>query len=551
MAVRRRNAPDALFAAALLAAAVLLVALSWKLTFFQDTWAILMERQGHSAHDFLAPHNEHLVVFQVALEKLLIGLFGMTTARPEYLVMVATLMASASMVYVYIRRRTDPWLALLAALLLLFLGPAWQVQLWPFEIEFVVPLAAGLGALLMLERETRGGDSWACLLMTLALGFGSLGLSFLLAAAVEVFLKRRRRGWARIWIVVLPLVLYAAWYVGWGREAEHHLTLHNVLASPPYLFDGFATAVGSLSGLAPSNVTAAPQSDWGRVLLVALLGLAVYFCWRRPRLPDSFWLIATAAVSFWLFAAFNFIPGREAVSPRYVYAGAAFVLLLAAEVLRGVELSTRARVACAVVVGVALLPNLVQMKEGADFLRAQSVLTRADTGAIEIAARTVDPSFGLSPEIAGTPSLINVNAEGLLKAVSEHGSPGYSPSELVGAPEAGRRQADVVLAHALPLATQSGPNAYRAQGRPGCTDVPAGTEADVPIPPGTIRVELAPGPAVTFHLRRFAVSEYPVDTEAIPGGSMMLVQIPADRAPQPWQLQVAAGQAVRVCPSGG
>lgn len=542
----RRDGPLIGLIVALAGAAILLIALGWQLTFFQDTWAFLMERQPWSADSLLGPHNEHLVVLQVATDKVLVEVFGMGTNHPEMLLMTATLLGSAVLAFVWIGRRIDRWLALMAAVLLLFLGSAWQVLLWPFEIEFTAPLVAGLGLLLALEREDRRGDALACLLLSVAIGFGSLGLSFAAAAIVEVFLKRRSRGWGRAYVFLVPLVLYVAWYAGWGSDAEHHLTITNILSSPLYVAEGLAASVGALAGLSTAPIVGSGPPEWGRPLLFVLVGLVIYGQWRRPGVSSSFWPVAAAALAYWLLAAFNFIPGREASSIRYMYAGGAFVLLLGAELLRGVRFSPRALAAAAAVVAFAVLPNLAQMKDGYDWLKEQSVLTRADTGAIDIARDTVAPSFALTPEIAGTPSLINVNAAEYLPAVRDHGSPGYSPAELSSAPEAGRRQADVVLSRALPLSTVVEPGASLDDGA-DCTRVEPGAATEVQLEPGETRIALDPGPHASFDLRRFAEGEYPVLTAGAPGGSVTTLQIPPDRAAQPWFLQVEAAQAALVC----
>lgn len=542
MAWKGRDAPTSLFVLALLAAAALIVALTWQLTFYQDTWAFLMERQGSSAGDFLRPHNEHLVVFQVALEKLLIGIFGMGTARPEFLVMVLTLLASATMVFVYVRRRTDAWLAAFAAALLLFLGSSWEVILWPFEIEFVVPLATGIGALLLLEREDERADAWAGLLLVLGLGFGSLGLSFVLAAAVDVVVKHRRRGWARLWIVALPLVLYLVWYAGWGRDAEHHLTLINVLKSPLYAAKGFAAAVSSLLGLAPSKV--AKPIVWGVGVPVAagVLVAGAWSVWRRWPPRPSFWPIAIAALSYWLLAAFNYIPGREPWASRYLYTGAAFVLLVGAEVLHGVRLGPRARALCAGLTALVLVPNVVWLFEGADHFREQTAITRADTGAMEIARRTIAPEFRLGPEIAGTPSLINIDAADYFRAVQEHGSPAYSPQEIESASAAGRSAADVVLASALPISAIA---ADGDSGGSGCT--PVQRPSGAPVGTGTTKVVIPPGAEATLRLRRFASGEFPFVVGKTEGDTTVSLTIPADTASGSWFLMVEGTDAAKVC----
>lgn len=556
MAWRRRLDPDLLLIGALLAAAILLIALGWHLTFFQDTWAVLLERQPFDVDSFLIPHNEHLIVFQIAVEKLLVEVFGMTSARPEMLFMTATLVAAAALLYVYVKRRVGAWLGLFAAVLLLFFGAGWQILLWPFEMEFSAPLAAGLGMLLVFEREDRRGDVLACLLLLLAIGFGSLGLSFWLAALVAIGLAHRERGWGRVWIVAIPAVLYLGWYAGWGHKAEHHLTLVNVLGSPAYTLEGFASSLGALAGLSNAPLTgAAGEPGWGQPLLIAAIGLVIWGLWRRPGVPRTFWPIAVAAFSYWLLAAFNFIPGREATSIRYVYAGAAFTLLVAAELFsaQGLRLGRRAIWIGAAITVLAVMPNLVHLKDGYEWLKEQTVLTRADMGAMEIASRTMKPEFVLGPEVAGTASLINVNGGDYPEAVRKWGSPAYTPSEIAAAPEVGRHAADVVLSQALPLKTVTVLEGYEPSLVSGskCTAIPAGGEAvpEVPVGPGTTRVVIGLGGQAALSMRRFAQTEYPVSISSGPGGSVVELKVPKDNAPEyPWHLHIAAEQGTWVCP---
>src|SRR5271156_1992582 len=100
----RANAPVLFLGVALLASAVLLLVLGSGLTFYQDTWAFLLHRRGFSAYDFFSPHNEHIVVIPVAIEKLLIAVFGMTSAVPERIVMTLALLGTAALLFVYVRR---------------------------------------------------------------------------------------------------------------------------------------------------------------------------------------------------------------------------------------------------------------------------------------------------------------------------------------------------------------------------------------------------------------------------------------------------------------
>jgi hypothetical protein len=199
----------------------------------------------------------------------------------------------------------------------------------------------------------------------------------------------------------------------------------------------------------------------------------------------------------------------------------------------------------------ALGPNLIVLKHGRDGLAVQSVLTKVDTGALEIARRTVSPDFQLNPEVAGTPTLVNIYAGPYFEAVDELGSPAYSEAELAAARPEFRRQADVVLAAALPLRTVVTPNGFGAAGgRENCIAIPpeAKPRQEVAIHPGKTRIELAPGSEGTLSLRRFAdPGEYVVPLAGAPGNSATVLNVPRDESPRPWYLHVEAGQAARVC----
>lgn len=543
-----RRAAPALLGVALVAAAAVLFSYSSGLAPFQDSWDLLMNRRSFDAAALLEPHNEHIVLLPVLIEQLLLRLFGMGSTLPEYVVLIALLSAAAILVFVYVRRRLGPWPALIAATLLLFLGPAWQDLLWPFQIGFVGSALFGLATLLALEREDERGDALACGFLALSIGFSSLGLPFAVAAAVDVLQRRRERGLRRLYVAALPLALYALWWLGWGHDAESNLSLHNVLVSPRYLVEGVSAALGSLLALATVFDEAVGRSHWGYVVLAGLLALVVYGQVRKPGFPSRLWPAAAAGLSFWLLAGFNAIPGREAWSSRYLYVGALFVLLIAANLLEGVRFGRPALLAGGAVTLAVVGFNLVPLREGRDFFEQQTLLTKSDLGAIEIAAPTVDPGFTLPPEIAGTSFLNEIDAGEYLTAVGEYGSPAYAPAELANAAEAGRAQADVVLVHGLPVSIEIGDGPASRSG--DCVEVPAGTGEDgVPLPvgPGVATVRFAAGGSGAVRLRRFAAAEYPVSAEGIAGGAVASLEIPRDRGARPWRLLVEADHGATVC----
>jgi hypothetical protein len=550
MARPARNAPYLLLAVALATSAVLTLALTWHFTFLQDTWEFLMNRRDLSVDSLMDPHNEHIVVIPVAIQLVFLHLFGMDTAQPEFVLLAIGLLVTAYLLFVYVSRRVGPWFGLFATVLILFLGPAWELLLWPFEISLLGSVLFGLATLLALEREDRLGDVLACLSLALALGFSSLGIPFVVAALVAVLLSPRERRLGRAFVVVIPVLLYAAWYLGWGHDAESHLTLRNVLASPRFVAESLAVGVGNLFGLGTDPVGGGIELFWGAVLLAAIVALVGYRQLRKPGFDPGLWPVAAAAAANWFLTAFNQIPGRDPASSRYQYASCVFIVLVLSNLLAGERFSRRAVLIGGAVTLLAIAPNLVVLKDGSETFEQQSVLTRADTAAIEIAERTVSPEFELTPEIAGTPSLIDIFAGEYLEAVDEYGSPAYTEAELAVAPEEGRRQADIVLSQALPLGTRTIPGAYDAAGgRENCVAVPAATSplSKFAIHPGASRIEVAPGPEADLSLRRFAEGEFPVPIAPAPGGSVTVLRVPRDESPRPWYLHVEATQPVRVC----
>ncbi|HKF83384.1 MAG TPA: hypothetical protein VKB23_10545 [Solirubrobacterales bacterium] len=538
-----RNAPLVLLAVAMAAAAAVLLSYGSDLTFFQDSWEFLMNRRDPSVANLLEPHNEHIVLIPVLITEASLRLFGMESMTPELVLLVALLLANAALVFVYARRRLGPWPALFTAVLLLFLGPAWQDLLWPFQVGFAGAALFGMAMLLALENGDERWDRAACAFLVVSLAFSSLGLAFAVAAAIDVLQRRRQRGLWRAYVVALPLALYAVWYLGWGHTAENNFSAHNVLVSPRYVWEGLTASLDSVLALGTISGEVVGRSQWGAPLAIALIALAAYGGWRRRGFFAGLWPVLGAAATFWFLAAFNFGPGREPYSSRYLYVGGLLVVLIAVNLLQGVRFNRWALLAGAALTALVIGFNLVPLREGRDFFEKQTVLTRADLGAIEIAGRSVEPTFLLSPEVAGTVFLSGIEAGEYLQAVDDYGSPAYSPAALVAAPEEGRTHADLVLANALPLGIET---VSRGTAGGKCTRVASG-DGPLPLGPGVTTIELGPGGEGTVRLRRFADDEYPLSTGGLAPGSTTRLYIPPDRLRRPWQLLVEADQGALVC----
>ncbi|MDQ2632018.1 MAG: hypothetical protein M3Y75_13755 [Actinomycetota bacterium] len=530
---------------AMAAAAALLLSYGSGLTYFQDSWEFLMHRRDFTVDTVFTPHSEHIVVIPVLIELVSLRLFGMESMTPDLVVLVALLLGAAACLFVYVRRRLGPWPALLMTTLLLFLGPAWQDLLWPFQIGYAGGILCGLAALLALENEDRHWDLAACALLTLATAFSSLGIPFAVGAAVQILLQRRQLGLRRLYVVVVPLLLYAAWYLGWGHESPNQLSAANVFDSPGYVGEGIVASLDALLALGTIADETVARSRWGLPLLIVLLALVAYGQLRRPGFPRGLWPALAAGATFWFLAAFNESLGREPYSSRYLYIGVFFLLLVAANLLQGVRLNRWGLIVAGALTAVVVGFNLVPLREGRDFFEKQTVLTRADLAAIEIAAPRVDPGFRLPPEISGTLFLNEIEAGEYLQAVGEYGSPAYSPAELAAAPEEGRMHADLVLANALPLNIETTAGAADRAGR--CIEVAGGGQAPLALRPGVTTILLGPGGTGKVSLRRFARDEYPLVSEGIAPRSTTRLEIPPDRSDRPWQLLVEAPGTATVC----
>ena len=247
-----------------------------------------------------------------------------------------------------------------------------------------------------------------------------------------------------------------------------------------------------------------------------------------------------------MLSAFNQIPGRDPSSSRYQYIGGILVLMIAAELLRGVRITPAAVGIGAAVVAFAVLSNLSFLDQAAKSYEATSDLIGADLGAIEIARDTVDPGFVLTDELAGT-AYVHVPAGSFFAAADQFGSPADTPAEMATAPEPAREAADRVLAGALGVAVVP---AEKPADIADCATIEARPDkpAVVNLPPGGAVIS-GEGAAtnVDLRLRRFAAA-FPIGAGSLAGEQSVSIPIMPDRTDRAWQLQASGRGEVGVCP---
>jgi hypothetical protein len=527
--------------------AALLLYMGRGLSFFYDDWDYVTHDYGGGIHSLLLAHNGHMSLFPVGVYKVLFHLVGLNHYAVFRLVLVGLHLTCAGLVFVLASKRLPRVPALLAAALILFLGAAWEDLLWAFQIDYLLSIAGGLAAWALLERRDRLGDVGAMLALAVALGSSGLGIPVLVGVVVEL---AWRREWRRGWIVLVPAVLYALWYLNYG---ESEVTNNSLIAAPGYIEDLAAAAFGGLVGRG---------LEWGRPL--ALLGLFVLLRRLARPLPVSARLAGLLAtgISLWIVTA----AARSTISPsessRYIYLGAVVIVLVGVELLRGVTITPRAVGLATVLVAFSAVTGLTVMHNGALGRRENSETVTAELGALELAAAHAPPTYQpdpqRAPQIMAGPYLHTVRAIG--------SSPADDPAQIAAADPSSRAAADAVLvalgiprltplggtrpSSLAPAPTVSGLASARQAQHGACMDLtplPGGVmSATLILPSGSVSItDHGSGPA-SLGYRRFGELFDPSSTQVMPNSQAEL-SFMLDSARVPWQLQVNSTSALAIC----
>jgi hypothetical protein len=391
--------------------------------------------------------------------------------------------------------------------------------------------------------------------LCVSLASASQGVAALAGAALIIGLGRDRR--RRLWVIVIPAILYGLWYLHWGRSAsDTHLALWTQLL--PYTFRALSTTAAALVGLARPDPTgnAAPlDHSLGVPLAFALIlafVVALHRGWRPSRL---FWGVAATLVLLWVASCLSNIGGnRSPETERYVPTDAALLLICLCEAIPRPRLSRAGvTVACAAV-AVVCATNAALFADARHGLAASARATRATLGALLIARDVVKPDLRLPGGPAG---LEDVEAGQFLSGARSFGTDAYSVAQLHAAGDADRHLADemlieaenIALQGATPTSAQLGANAPALAHGSGRTSGPCvttpGLLAALTVPQAGVLVTTHSGAAVNVGLSRFGSG--PTELSSLPGGHAATLRFPSDRAPEvPWLVWVSGGRA-RVC----
>ncbi|HEX5610177.1 MAG TPA: hypothetical protein VFX45_08810 [Solirubrobacterales bacterium] len=537
-----RGLPIVALALAVVVSGILLISYDSQLTFIADDWMLLVKRHGWSADYFLHPFHGNVVIGPAFVYKLLQETFGMGSATPYYCVAIATFLASAVLLFVYLRRRVGDWLALFAAVLILFLGAAFEDLLFAFQIGYFTAAAAGLGALIALDREDDRGDAIACALLSVSVVFSSVGLAFVAGAVVDLALGRRPRA-RRSYIALVPIGLYVLWWLGWGHVAGQHVSGHNILTTPEFVFKAASAGIVSLLGLATGDGSepSQPHLIWGEILFViGLLAIAARIV-KDGKVSRGLGIALAIGFTFWVLAGVNRDVSRLPTSSRFQYPSAIFVLLITAELLRGIRLPRPVVVAAAAGTVLAAIAGMsLLQREHEERWAPYADSLHSSLAAVEIAGDSANPQFPVF-----FPPDIEAPARWYLSSAREFGSPAFSEAQLEARPATERASADLTIAQALGLAL--GPP------RPGdrtlnCQTLQASAAGytGITLLRGGFKLTNRAGQPIEVLLSRFA-DELSVDLGPVPAGATTFLQIPPDNGRRAWSLGLSGEGPVRLC----
>lgn len=542
-------------------------------TLILDEWSYLTETRRWSAEVLLMPHNGHLVLLPILVLKLMYSAFGISSHLPYQLLALLLNVSIAGLVYVFARRRVGPLLALAPGVLILFYGAGWDAFTTAYQLPNLFGMAAGLGALLAIERGDLRGDALTSVLLALSLASFTVGVAFAAGILVALWLRGQGPTMRRAWVVLAPGLLYAAWFV-WARKFDQtEVTAYNVGSVFSGMMDQLSSVLSGISGLFTTpgatelTTMISVRSDWGPALVVALVIASVLALRRRSPGP-WLWVVLTILVVYLTMVALNLGPGRAPAQGRYVYLGSILTLLVLAEIARGVVVNRGWALALAAALSLSLLANGAALGAGGRLVRLEAATNRAELGALEIARGRVSGDFFVEPTdqpVMSNPDML-FDARTYFDFSRSYGSPAYSEAEIESATEQARGAADLLLARALPVSTALGSRRASGGGRVDLIEAPAVGRAEhrgrcllvvpvpdsgrptrvvVSVPAGGIAYRVAPGARPELRLRRFAEG-FDVTPALAPGPAR--VTVPTDRSRRPWQAEIETAAKLKLCP---
>ncbi len=286
------------------------------LWFFSDDWNIIS--QYHDGRTF-SPFNGHLSAVPIGLYQTLFHTVGLGSYWPYRMLGFCSLILLAVVVYRYTRRLCGDIGGAWCTTLMLWGSAGMSNLLFPFLLNFSLPIACLAGMWMLRERPTRTRQIALAVVAVVAVATSGIGVVVVGAALVEVIWERAPRS---AWIPFAPAVLgWSAWYAVAHDPVPTSNGIGSILRfSSQMLFGGFK-ALGGGSLLAGWVVVA--------LFLFLIANVGVLRVLRDPRTMSAAAapLAFVAVTSATRVGVFPPIPPDEL---RYRWTLAAMLILLAA-----------------------------------------------------------------------------------------------------------------------------------------------------------------------------------------------------------------------------
>lgn len=530
--------------------------------FIADEWGWISGAAHPSASWVLMDYNGHLQATTMLLYWALLHTFGIPHVLAFRLLAIVLHFAVVVALFVLIRRRLGVWPALVGALVIAVLGTGADAFLTALEVPILCATAAALGALIALESDTRRTDAVACALLIVALASFSNAVAFTAGVFVELLI--RRRDWRRLWVPVIPTVLYLAWRFHWAASSNGVSGAGSPL---DVVVNAYRSATGALAGLAGiqlNSPTLRADVPWLPALVAVAVGLGtlllVALIVHRRRVDPRLANVVVVGGVLWLLTAL-FRGAHGGLYPsRYVYMGAVVVLLIISSALRQKWLTGfRAQTVLAGAVAVSASLNIAWMVVWGNHLRRVSGTAQAQLAAVELARGVVPASYRASSYATG-----GIRAGQYFASLRSFGEPDLSPVDrLRSAPESDRESADRVLVQAGSVRLRVGaavvggspPRPERVVGgtvaaRGSCLVLaPTARVATIDLlsSPRPIVLELARGADAFVLARRFGEAYVGVGgVSGAPGADTLAARTAGDPK-DPWRIRVIATGPTGIC----
>ena len=370
MRLLRGRLPLATTVLIVLIGSVFLLLQARHLWFFGDDWMFLLERSisQRPVQDLMMPHNDHWTLVPIVVYRALFSVVGLQHYLVFAMLPIAAHAATCILLFLLLRRMgVLPWVAVGVTTVMVFLGAGAENLLWPFQVGMVGTAAFGLAALLV-STGSSGRRSLGLVWLLSILSVMTAGTAIPMLIWLGAFTLMRDGLRRALVLTVPPMVVYAAWFLVWGHQADTGITKAPLADVIPMAWRGLSATWDNMTGFA----------GVGPVIVIGLLAgsVALQPGTDRRTLALSGWAAALTTFMIFAYSRGQFGPDAATAS-RYAYFGALMMLPSLALVLGSAQDRVRVRAAeawltLAAVLGLLVVPGVFGV---IDFRVARDAMT--------------------------------------------------------------------------------------------------------------------------------------------------------------------------------